>query len=50
MAVILAVFASGFILLLFVFVRKALATAWQDADSASKLAAIKRSLGLEKAN
>lgn len=50
MVVTLVVFASCFILLVFVFIRKVLAAAWQDADSARKLAAIKRSLGLEKAN
>jgi len=48
--VLLAVFASGFALLFFVFIRKAWAAAGQDADSARKVAAIKRSLGLEKAN
>jgi uncharacterized protein involved in exopolysaccharide biosynthesis len=46
LVVLLAVLASGFALLMFVFIRKALASAVQDAESASKLAAIRRSLGL----
>jgi LPS O-antigen subunit length determinant protein (WzzB/FepE family) len=46
LVVLLAVLASGFALLMFVFIRKALASAAQDAESASKLAAIRRSLGL----
>jgi capsular polysaccharide biosynthesis protein len=49
LVVLLAVLASGFALLLFVFIRKAWASAAQDAESASKLANIKRSLGLQKA-
>jgi LPS O-antigen subunit length determinant protein (WzzB/FepE family) len=48
LVVLLAVLASGFALLVFVFVRKAWAAAGQEADSARKLAAIKRSLGLQK--
>ena len=47
--VLLTVLASGFALLIFVFIRKAWASVAQDAESASKLASIKRSLGLEKA-
>jgi hypothetical protein len=47
--VMLAILASGFALLIFVFIRKAWASAAQDAESASKLASIKRSLGLQKA-
>ena len=49
LVVLLAVLASGFALLIFVFIRKAWASAAQDAESASKLASIKRSLGLQKA-
>lgn len=46
MFVIMAVLASGIVLLIFVFIRKAWASALQDAESASKLASIKRSFGL----
>jgi cytoskeletal protein RodZ len=46
--VLLAVMASGFALLIFVFVRKAWASAARDSASASKVASIKRSLGLQK--
>lgn len=46
LVVLLAVLVSGFALLVFVFIRKALAFAEQDAESAGKLAAIRRSLGL----
>lgn len=49
LVVLLAILASGFALLIFVFIRKAWASAAQDAESASKLASIKRSLGLQKA-
>jgi capsular polysaccharide biosynthesis protein len=49
LVVLMAVLASGFALLIFVFIRKAWASVAQDAESASKLASIKRSLGLEKA-
>jgi capsular polysaccharide biosynthesis protein len=49
LVVMLSILASGFALLIFVFIRKAWASAAQDADSASKLASIKRSLGLQKA-
>ena len=45
LVVLLTVLASGLVLMVFVFIRKAFAAAEQDADSASKLAAIKRSLG-----
>jgi hypothetical protein len=45
----MSIFASGFALLIFVFIRKALRNAEQDAESASKMASIKRSLGLQKA-
>lgn len=47
LVVMLAVLATGFALLLWVFVRKAWAAATQDAESASKVAAIKRSLGFK---
>jgi uncharacterized protein involved in exopolysaccharide biosynthesis len=47
--VLMSIFASGFALLIFVFIRKALRNAEQDAESASKMASIKRSLGLQKA-
>jgi capsular polysaccharide biosynthesis protein len=50
LVVLLAFLASGLALVVFVFIRKALAAAEQDAHSASKLHAIKRSLGWEKAN
>jgi len=43
---VLAGLASGFALLLFVFVRQALRNAGQDPASAAKMAAIRRSLGL----
>jgi capsular polysaccharide biosynthesis protein len=46
LVVLLVVLASGFTLLMVVFVRKAWASAVQDAESASKLVSIKRSLGL----
>ncbi len=46
LVVLLVVLVSGLALLVFVFIRKALASAAQDAESASKLAAIRRSLGL----
>lgn len=49
LVVLSAVLTSCFALLMFVFVRKAWASVAQDAESASKLASIKRSLGLEKA-
>jgi flagellar basal body-associated protein FliL len=44
--VIIAVLASGFALLLWVFVRKAWQGASQDADASAKIAVIKKSLGL----
>ncbi len=43
----LAALATGFALLLFVFVRKAWANAGSNPESAAKLAAIRRSLGLQ---
>ena len=46
--VLLSVLASGFALLMFVFVRKAFQSATQDADASDKLARIKRALGLGK--
>lgn len=46
--VLSAVFATGFILLIFVFIRKAMERVLLDAESVNKLAAIKRSLGLQK--
>jgi hypothetical protein len=49
LVVLISVLAAGFALLIFVFIRKAWASAQQDAESASKLASIKRSLGLQKA-
>lgn len=49
LVVVLAILVSGFALLIFVFIRQAWASAQQDAESASKLASIKRSLGLQKA-
>ncbi len=49
LVVLLAVLASGFALLIFIFIRKAWVSVAQEAESASKLASIKRSLGLEKA-
>jgi capsular polysaccharide biosynthesis protein len=45
MVVLLALLASGFALLLFVFIRKAWRNAAQDAESASKVARIKLLLG-----
>lgn len=50
LVVVLTVLASGFALLLFVFIRKAWASATLNAESADKILAIKRSLGLLKAN
>jgi uncharacterized membrane protein len=47
--VLSAILASGFALLIFVFIRKAWASVVQDPESASKLVNIKRSLGLQKA-
>jgi capsular polysaccharide biosynthesis protein len=41
LVVLFAILASGFALLIFVFIRKALASASQDAESASKMARIK---------
>ena len=49
LVVLMAILISGVALLIFVFIRKAWASVAQDAESASKLASIKRSLGLEKA-
>ena len=49
MVVLLALLASGFALLLFVFISKAWRNALQDAESASKIDSIKRSLGLQRA-
>lgn len=46
LVVIIAVLASGFALLMFVFVRKAWRGASQDADASAKIAVIKKSLGL----
>ena len=46
LVILFAVLASAFTLLIFVFIRKAFARAAQDAEAASKLASIKRSLGL----
>lgn len=48
LVVLFAVLASGFTLLMFVFVRSAWSSAAQDVDSANKLARIKRALGLSK--
>lgn len=48
MVVLLAILASGTALLIFVFVRKAWVSASQDVESASKIASIKQSFGLEK--
>jgi hypothetical protein len=42
---ILAALAAGFVLLLFVFVRRALQNAGQDPESAAKLAAIRAGFG-----
>jgi uncharacterized protein involved in exopolysaccharide biosynthesis len=47
LVVLMAFFASGFALLIFVFIRKAWASVAQDPESASKLVNIKRSLGLQ---
>lgn len=47
--VLLALFASGLVLLLFVFMRKAWRNAAQDAESASKIAQIKLLLGFSRA-
>jgi len=44
---VLATLASGFALLLFVFIRQALRNASADPESANKLAAIRRSLGFK---
>lgn len=49
LVVLFAILASGLALLIFVFIRKAWASAAQDAESVSKLVSIKRSLGLQKA-
>ena len=49
MVVLLALLASGFTLLMFVFIRKAWRNAAQDAESASKLARIKLLLGFGRA-
>ena len=46
LVVLMAVLASGFALLMFVFIRKAWQSAAQDAESASKLALIKQALGM----
>ncbi len=46
LVVLMAVLASGFALLIFVFIRKAWASVAQDAESASKLALIKQALGM----
>ena len=49
LVVLMAIFAAGFALLIFVFIRKVWASVAQDAESASKLASIRRSLVWEKA-
>jgi hypothetical protein len=49
MVVLLALMTSGFVLLLFVFIRKAWRNAGQDAESANKIARIKLLLGFGKA-
>ena len=49
MVVLLAMLASGFALLLFVFIRSAWRNAAQDAESASKMARIKSLLGFSQA-
>jgi cytoskeletal protein RodZ len=46
LVVLIAIFASGFALLIFVFVRKAWQGASQDVDASAKIAVIKKSLGL----
>lgn len=46
LVVLIAIFASGFALLIFVFVRKAWQGVSQDADSSAKIAVIKKSFGL----
>ena len=48
LVVLLTVLASGFAMLMFVFVRGAWSSATQDADSVNKLIRIKRALGLSK--
>jgi flagellar basal body-associated protein FliL len=48
LVVLISVLASGFGLLMFVFVRKAWAGAHQDAVNAEKVARIKRLLGLAR--
>ena len=48
LVVLLTVLASGFVILMLVFVRGAWSSATQDADSANKLTRIKRALGLSK--
>jgi hypothetical protein len=48
LVVMLAILASGFALLIFVYVRKAWAQAAQNVESAGKLASIKRSFSLQK--
>jgi len=47
LVVMLAILVTGFALLLWVFVRKAWATAAQDAESAGKVAIIRRNLGFK---
>ena len=49
MVVLVALMASGFVLLLFVFIRKAWRNAGQDAESANKMARIKSLLGFGQA-
>ncbi len=49
LVVLIAILASGFAFLIFIFIRKAWVSAAQNAESAGKLASIKRSLGLQKA-
>jgi uncharacterized protein involved in exopolysaccharide biosynthesis len=46
MMTVVAALAAGFVLLLFVFIRKVLVKAAANPDSAAKLASIRRSLGL----
>jgi LPS O-antigen subunit length determinant protein (WzzB/FepE family) len=48
LVVLLSVLASGFALLIFVFVRKAWQSAAQDAEASDKLVRIQRALGLSK--
>jgi hypothetical protein len=45
MVAVMAVLASGFALLLFVFIRKALLNAGTNPESAAKIARIKQSFG-----